>query len=101
MKTRDSSHLRPGEPRCEHCQGSGKDPRAPFNCPVCRGFGSAPPDLNSPLAAAGTICAACGNPGTGSDPVLLAAGDVRVHRSHAIEQQAAYRAALRNLEGAR
>jgi hypothetical protein len=89
---RDSDWLKPGEPRCEGCGGTGRYGDA--TCPACRGWGSAPPDLYSPLAPAGTICQACGNPGAEGDPVLDVAGGRRIHSSHAEDAQASYRQAL-------
>lgn len=74
---RMSSWLRPGEPVCETCKGSGeKDGRT---C-VCGGFGSGPVPADAPLAAAGEPCRACGRPPTADDPVVVA-GPVIVHRS--------------------
>jgi len=88
----DSDWLRPGEPRCEGCGGRGGV--AGGTCPACRGFGSAPADPASPEAKPGTICGACGNPGTTEDPVLATAGGYDIHRSHATEQTEAYQDAL-------
>jgi hypothetical protein len=76
---RDSSWLRPGEPRCDTCRGSGENYGR--TCEDCRGFGSAAPPADAPIAPVGTICRACGNPGTAADPVVTA-GPVIVHRSH-------------------
>jgi hypothetical protein len=89
----DSDWLRPGEPRCELCRGTGRNDAGTDACPACRGFGSAPPDPFAPRAAPGTICGACGRPGSPGDPVLDDVGGP-VHYSHALEQLAAYRAAL-------
>jgi hypothetical protein len=99
---RPSSWLRPGDPLCQGCGGTGGNRAGNDACPACRGFGSAPPPLDSPCAPEGAICAACGRPGGGSDPVLAAAGSP-VHRSHAAEQQKLYQAALARLarEGVR
>jgi len=72
----DSAWLRPGERRCPKCGGAG--------CDWCRGWGSDDPDPGAPEAPAGTICGACGRPGTEHDPVLRD-GPSRIHRSHAIE----------------
>jgi hypothetical protein len=54
---------------------------------VCRGWGSAPPDPVSPVHPDGTICRACGNPGSPGDPVV---SDSQIHRSHVLEAQARY-----------
>lgn len=70
-----SDWLRPGEPRCRVCDGRG--------CRDCRGWGSAAPDPNAPEAEPGTICNACGRPGTDDDPVLAQPGGTNLHRSHA------------------
>jgi hypothetical protein len=82
-----SAWLRPGQNRCEHCDGRG--------CQVCGGWGAAPPDPDGPEAEPGTTCSACGNPGTPDDPVLID-GDTFTHRSHAIKMQQVHaeRAAL-------
>jgi hypothetical protein len=89
----DSAWLRPGEKRCRGCRGTGRGKDGTGTCPACRGWGSAPPDPDGPEAAPGTVCTACGRPGSPDDPVL-ADGGGPVHRSHAREQQASYDAAL-------
>jgi hypothetical protein len=89
----DSAWLRPGEKRCRACRGTGSGKDGTGTCPACRGWGSAPPDPDGPEAAPGTVCTACGRPGSPDDPVL-ADGGGPVHRSHAREQQASYGAAL-------
>jgi hypothetical protein len=81
---RDSSWLRPGEKRCPECGGTGADATGDSNCWYCRGWGSADPDPDAPEMAAGTICEACGRPGTEDDPVLTD-GVSNYHRSHAVE----------------
>ena len=81
----DSDHLRPGQKRCPQCGGSGAGPTGA--CSYCRGWGSADPDPEAPLAAPGTICGACGHPGTAADPVLTEGGE-SFHRSHAVEAAA-------------
>jgi hypothetical protein len=96
----DSDWLRPGEKRCEGCDGSGRNKAGTAQCPACRGWGSAPPDPDAPEAAPGTVCTACGRPASPDDPVL-ADGGGPVHRSHAVDQQASYTAALDRLRGAR
>lgn len=91
--TAKSDWLRPGETPCEGCGGSGRNKTDTAQCPACRGWGAKPPDLNAPEAAPGTICPACGRPAKPGDPVLAdAAGPI--HRSHAVESQALYTAAL-------
>lgn len=92
----DSAHLRPGEPRCEGCGATGRNAAGTDACPVCRGWGSAPADPMSPLAAPDAVCTACGNTGRPGDPVLAdPAGNI--HLSHAEEQQEAYRDRLNRL----
>ena len=81
----DSDHLRPGQKRCPQCGGSGAGPTGA--CSYCRGWGSDDPDPHAPLAAPGTICGACGHPGTAADPVLTEGGE-SFHRSHAVEAAA-------------
>jgi hypothetical protein len=81
---RDSSWLRPGETRCPECNGTGANATGDSNCPYCRGWGSADPDPDAPETAPGTICEACGRPGTEADPVLHD-GVSNYHRSHAVE----------------
>jgi hypothetical protein len=81
----DSDHLRPGQKRCPQCGGSGAGPAGA--CSYCRGWGSADPDPDAPLAAPGTICGACGHPGTDADPVLTEGGE-NFHRSHAVDAAA-------------
>jgi hypothetical protein len=95
----DSAWLRPGEQRCEGCGGSGRNETGTAQCPVCNGWGSAPPDPDAPEAAPGTICAACGRPDRPGDPVLAdSAGPL--HRSHVLDHQASYNEALDRLRGA-
>jgi hypothetical protein len=88
---RDSSWLEPYEERCEGCGGTGGNGDGTDACPVCRGWGSKPPDPDAPPWWHGTICRACGNPGTADDPVVSAS---QIHRSHVVEAQARYQEAL-------
>jgi hypothetical protein len=82
VRSDDSDHLRPGQKRCPQCGGSGGAPGGGA-CSYCRGWGSDDPDPNAPAAAPGTICGACGHPGTDADPVLTEGGE-SFHRSHAL-----------------
>jgi len=93
----DSDWLKPGERRCEGCGGSGRNADGTDACPVCRGFGSAPDDPLSPIAAPGAVCGACGNPERPGDPVLATASGSNIHLSHARQQQEAYREALNQM----
>ena len=95
----DSAHLRPGQKRCRACGGSGGNKAGTAQCPVCNGWGSAPPDPAAPEAPPGTVCTACGRAASPDDPVL-ADGGGPVHRSHALDQQASYNEALDRLRGA-
>jgi hypothetical protein len=95
-----SDWLRPGEPRCGLCRGTGESPDGTGTCPACRGFGSAPPDPGDPETPPGTICETCGHPGTDQDPVLAHPGGPG-HRSHATEMQAAYQDTLARHKDAR
>lgn len=90
-KPRDSSWLEPHEERCEACGGTGGNADGTDSCPVCRGWGSKPPDPDAPPWWHGTPCRACGNPGTADDPVVSAS---QIHRSHVVEAQARYQDAL-------
>ena len=94
LDRRPSSWLKPGQPPCEACEGTGANQAGNDSCPACRGFGSAPADPAAPEASPGTICAACGNPGRPGDPVLADTGGP-IHRTHAEEMQEAYREALK------
>ncbi len=96
----DSDWFTPGQPRCEGCGGSGRGPHGQGACPACRGFGSAPWDPASPLAAPDAICGACGNAGKPGDPVLATASGSNIHLSHAREQQEAYWEALNRMRQA-
>lgn len=96
----DSSHLHPGERRCEGCGGTGRNDDSSDACPVCRGWGSGPPDPAAPLADPDAVCTACGNPGKPGDPVLADPGG-NIHLSHAQEQQEAYWDRLNRLNQAR
>jgi hypothetical protein len=93
LRRRLSDWLRPGEPRCGLCGGTGESPDGTGTCAACRGMGSAPPDPGDPEAAPGTICETCGRPGTEQDPVLAHPGGPG-HRSHATEMQDAYQDTL-------
>lgn len=92
----DSAHLLPGEPRCEGCGGTGRNGDGTDACPVCRGWGAAHvgPEFMG-AAPAGTVCNACGRKGTPEDPVLIAPGGTRTHRSHAVQLHEAYADALK------
>lgn len=94
---RDSAHLRPGEPHCEGCGGSGRNAAGNDACPACHGFGSAPASPLSPLAGEDAVCGACGHKGTPGDPVLAAAGGYNIHLSHAKEQEGPYQDALNRM----
>jgi hypothetical protein len=94
--TEDSDWLKPGEPRCEGCGGTGRNDAGNDACPVCRGWGGAPADPDGPQAAPGTICRACGRPGTREDPVVQALGG-EIHRSHALARQESYGVTLAQL----
>jgi hypothetical protein len=92
----DSDHLLPGEPPCGGCGGTGRNGDGTSNCPVCRGWGAAHVDPEFMDAApAGTVCNACGRKGSAEDPVLIAPGGTRTHRSHAAELHEAYADALK------
>jgi hypothetical protein len=93
LSPRLSDWLKPGQPRCEGCGGTGSNRTGSDSCPACRGFGSGPGDPAAPEAPDGTICEACGRPAGPGDPVLADAGGP-VHRSHVIEMQESYREGL-------
>lgn len=96
--TRKSVWLDPGKEPCEYCNGTGGNPHGEFQCPVCNGFGGAPADPGSAPLPDGTICPACGRPGTAGDPVVSSHG---IHRSEALAWQERYREALALVKGAR
>ena len=80
--TRLSDWLRPGEPVCETCGGTGyQNRRSGEACRDCGGFGSGPVPDDAPLAPAGSVCQACGGPPT-ADDLIVTWGPVTVHRSH-------------------
>lgn len=95
---RDSDWLEPGQPRCEGCDGSGswRTRQGVFTCPACRGFGSRPPGADEPVAPVGTICAACGQPSTGDDPVT-GRPDCHIHARHADEDRERYERELNRM----
>lgn len=74
-----SDHVRPGDPLCETCAGTGGP--AGGQCPECLGWGIGPGDPESPEAGPDAICSACGNPSRPGDPVLRDGNDL-THRSH-------------------
>jgi hypothetical protein len=75
-----SSWVKPGDPLCQTCEGSGADPAGPGQCPECRGFGHGPGNPDGPEVPGG-ICTACGAPSRPGDPVIQEPNG-RTHRSH-------------------
>lgn len=73
-----SDWVRPGDPLCESCGGTGGLPGG--QCAECLGCGIGPGSPESPVVD-GAICSACGQSALPGDPVVQDGNDL-THRSH-------------------